>query len=76
VLQDECLTPFYLSPTQNILPFTQLVCVEYRPRLSGQPRQRAGEQRRPAEAGPVAGLEIGRADAPADRGGACVICKA
>ena len=21
VLQDECLTPFYLSPTQNILPF-------------------------------------------------------
>jgi hypothetical protein len=25
VLQDECLTPFYLSPTQNILPFTQLV---------------------------------------------------
>ena len=25
VLQDECLIPFYLSPTQNILPFTQLV---------------------------------------------------
>ena len=25
MLQDECLTPFYLSPTQNILPFTQLV---------------------------------------------------
>jgi hypothetical protein len=25
VLQDECLTPFHLSPTQNILPFTQLV---------------------------------------------------
>jgi hypothetical protein len=25
VLQDECLTPFYLSPTQNLLPFTQLV---------------------------------------------------
>jgi hypothetical protein len=24
VIQDELLTPFYLSPTQNILPFTQL----------------------------------------------------
>jgi hypothetical protein len=25
VLQGECLTPFYPSPTQNILPFTLLV---------------------------------------------------
>jgi hypothetical protein len=25
VPQDECSTPFYLSPTQNILPFTQWV---------------------------------------------------
>jgi hypothetical protein len=25
VLQDECLPPFYLSLTQNILPFTKLV---------------------------------------------------
>jgi hypothetical protein len=25
VLQDECLTAFYLCPTQHILPFTQLV---------------------------------------------------
>jgi len=25
VLQDECLTPFYQSPTLDILPFTQLI---------------------------------------------------
>ncbi len=25
VLQDECLIPFYLSPTQSVLPFIQLV---------------------------------------------------
>ena len=25
MLQDECLTAFYLSPMQNILPFIQLV---------------------------------------------------